>query len=201
MAKKKEIHWQSCDFKIGAMNIEDIPPTNHNEIAFAGRSNVGKSSLINAVTGRNTLSRVSKTPGCTRQLNFFLLDEKIYLVDMPGNGFAARGKQEIAGWEKLINDYLTGRPNLRRIFLLIDSRRGLNKTDEEIMERLDSSAVVYQIVLTKIDKLNQAEIDKVIAETQKKIKKHPAAFPEILSTSSERKMGIEELRNEILQLI
>lgn len=198
---KKELHWSTCDFKIGAVKIDDIPPTNHNEIAFAGRSNVGKSSLINAVTGRNTLSRVSKTPGCTRQLNFFLLDESIYLVDMPGYGFAERGKKEIAGWNELISNYLTGRPNLRRIFLLIDSRHGLKPNDEEVMGILDQSAVSYQIVLTKIDKLTRDEQAKIIEDTEKKIKKHPAAHPQIRSTSAEGKLGIEELRKEISDLV
>ena len=135
MAKK--ITWQNGDFKIGAVSMDDIPPTRLNEVAFCGKSNVGKSSLINAVTKRNNLVRTSKTPGCTRQLNFFEIDEKIYLVDMPGYGFAARGKQEIAGWSLLIKQYLTGRVNLRRIFLLIDSRRGLKEHDAEIMDVLD----------------------------------------------------------------
>ncbi len=198
---RKEIHWPNCDFKIGAVKIEDIPPTNHNEVAFAGRSNVGKSSLINAVTGRNSLVRVSRTPGCTRQLNFFLLDESVYLVDMPGYGFAERSKKEIGGWNVLISKYLTGRPNLRRIFLLIDSRHGLKKSDEEVMDVLDTSAVIYQIVLTKVDKLTEDELASVIADTEKKLKKHPAAHPQVICTSSEKKEGIEDLRKEILQLI
>lgn len=197
---RKEIHWPNCDFKIGAVKIDDIPPTHHNEIAFAGRSNVGKSSLINAVTGRNSLVRVSRTPGCTRQLNFFLLDEKIYLVDMPGYGFAERGKKEIASWDRLIKDYLAGRPNLRRIFLLIDSRHALKPMDIQIMDLLDEKAVIYQIVLTKTDKISKDELDKAIKQVEAAGKKHPALHPTIIATSSEKGFGIEELRNEILQL-
>jgi len=198
---KKDIIWANCEFKIGAMDIEAIPATHLNEIAFAGRSNVGKSSLVNAITGRNSLVRVSKTPGCTRQLNFFELSEQIYLVDMPGYGFAQRAKKEKYGWGRLITEYLTGRVRLRRIFLLIDSRHGLKEGDIEIMKLLDKKAVTYQIVLTKIDELKEAELQKVIEETTLKIKKHPAAFPEIIVTSSERKLGIDVIRKEILGLI
>ncbi len=201
MGKSKQIHWPSCDFKIGAVYIEDIPPTNHNEIAFAGRSNVGKSSLINAVTGRNTLSRVSKTPGCTRQLNFFLLDEQIYLVDMPGYGFAERGKKEISNWNRLILDYLGGRPRLRRIFLLIDSRHGLKDKDIKIMKLLDEKAVVYQIVLTKVDKVTSDELAAAVKSIESVSKKHPALHPVIIKTSSEKGTGIDDLRKEILQLL
>jgi GTP-binding protein len=201
MTSKKQINWPSCDFKIGAVNILDIPPTSHNEVAFAGRSNVGKSSLINAVTGRNTLSRTSKKPGCTRQLNFFLLDEKIYLVDMPGYGFAERGKKEISGWNRLINDYLVGRVNLRRIFLLIDSRHGLKPNDLRVMKHLDERAVVYQIVLTKSDKTSKPELEKIINSIETASKKHPAMHPNIIVTSSNEKLGIDILRNEITALI
>jgi len=198
--RKKDIHWQNCDFKIGAVQLSDIPPTHHSEVAFAGRSNVGKSSLINALTGRNSLVRVSRTPGCTRQLNFFLLDEALYLVDMPGYGFAERGKKEIASWKSLINDYLVGRVRLRRIFLLIDSRHGLKPKDIEVMKKLDEKAVVYQIVLTKVDKLNDADLKKITSDTETKLKKHPAAYPEIIATSSDRGFGIEKLRGEIASL-
>lgn len=200
MTEQKKIYWPNCDFKIGAVKLEDIPPTLHNEIAFAGRSNVGKSSLINALTGRNSLVRTSRTPGCTRQLNFFLLDNAFYLVDMPGYGFAERGKKEIAGWNFLIKSYLIGRRNLRRIFLLIDSRHGLKPNDVRIMKFLDKKAVNYQIILTKTDKINQEQLDKVIANIQAKSKNHPALHPNIISTSSERGFGIEELRNEITSL-
>ncbi len=198
---RKDIHWPNCDFKIGAVTIEDIPPTHFNEIAFAGKSNVGKSSLINALTGRNSLVRVSKTPGCTRQLNFFLLDEKIYLVDMPGYGFAERSKKEIASWNSLINDYLVGRKHLRRIFLLIDSRRGLTPADIKIMDLLDEKAVIYQIVLTKVDKVNKTEIEEVIKKIDHQSKKHPALHPDIIRTSSSEGYGIEELRRAIEALM
>ena len=198
---KEKLHWPNCEFKIGAVKIEDIPPTHHNEVAFAGRSNVGKSSLINALTSRNSLVRVSKTPGCTRQLNFFLLDEKLYLVDMPGYGFALRGKKEIANWDKLIKDYLGGRRNLRRIFLLIDSRHGLKTGDIEIMNLLNEKAVIYQIVLTKIDKINTDEMAKVLKKIEDVSKKHPALHPEVIKTSSNEKLGIDDLKKEILKLL
>ncbi len=196
----KKIHWPNCEFKIGAVNLEDIPPTFHNEVAFAGRSNVGKSSLINAITGRNSLVRVSKTPGCTRQLNFFLADESFYLVDMPGYGFAQRGKREKAHWGRLIEDYLTGRPNLRRIFLLIDSRHGIKPVDDDIMKLLDEKAVVYQIVLTKVDKVNQDEMKAVLQKIEAAGKKHPALFPEVIQTSSAKGYGIEDIRREMIKI-
>jgi GTP-binding protein len=198
---KKDVIWQNCDFKIGAVKIDDIPPTYHNEIAFVGKSNVGKSSLINAVTGRNNLVRVSKTPGCTRQLNFFLLSDIIYLVDMPGYGFAERGKQEIENWNHLIESYLVGRKNLRRIFLLIDSRRGIQPNDIKTMELLDEKAVIYQVVLTKIDKVKEPELEQVIKDILAQSKKHPALHPNIIKTSASKGTGIDTLRKEILQLI
>jgi GTP-binding protein len=200
MEDEKKITWSNCEFKIGAVSIDDIPPTGLPEIAFAGRSNVGKSSLINALTGRNSLVRTSRTPGCTKQLNFFELNEKIYMVDMPGYGYAKQSKKTIAGWDRLIQDYLTGRPNLKRIFLLIDSRHGYKPTDLKIMDLLDDKAVSYQIVFTKADK-KTSDFKKVSANFAKFALKHPAMHPEYLLTSSHKKEGVEELREAIAEFL
>lgn len=196
----KAINWRICDFKIGAVRISDIPAIDFNEIAFAGRSNVGKSSIINAITERNSLSRTSKKPGCTRQLNFFSLDDKIMLVDMPGYGYAKQSKREIEGWNKTIQEYLTGRRDLMRVFLLIDSRHGLKDSDKKIMELLDEKAVMYQIVLTKCDKITQEKLDSVKKSISKECLKHPAMYPNIIATSSVKKLGIDELKLEIESL-
>ncbi len=194
---RKIRNWSNCEFKIGANSIEAIPPTSLNEVAFAGRSNVGKSSLINSLTGRNSLTRVSKTPGCTKQLNFFLLEEKIYLVDMPGYGFAQISKKEQLNWGKLIKDYLCGRPYLKRVYILIDSRVGFKPVDEEIMKLLDTSAVSYQVVFTKADKTSDKETEKLQKSFDGIYKKHPAMHPEFLITSSVNNAGIEKLQAEI----
>ncbi len=187
----------SCDFVIGAMSLESIPPTSLPEVAFIGRSNVGKSSLINALTNRKSLARVSQTPGCTRQINFFNLGEKVYLVDMPGYGYAKRDKSEKAKWKDLIYYYLTGRQQLKRAYLLIDSRHPLKKDDTDTMKYLDDAAVSYQVVLTKADKPSKKELDENIKAVSEKIKEHAACHPEILFTSSEEKIGIDDLRLEI----
>ena len=197
---ENKIIWHRCDFNIGAVSVADIPPTNFPEIAFAGRSNVGKSSLINAVTGRNSLVRTSKTPGCTKQLNFFNLDEKIYLVDMPGYGYAKQSKTTIAGWNKLIQQYLTGRPNLQRIYLLIDSRHGFKNSDKEIMRLLDDKAVSYQIVFTKVDKRTK-EFKRITEGFKKDFYNHPAMHPEYIETSAFEKSGIEEIRSAISSFV
>jgi GTP-binding protein len=196
-----KIHWSSTDFKIGANTLEQIPDTYHPEIAFAGRSNVGKSSLINAICERNSLTRVSRNPGCTQQLNFFLISEKIYMVDMPGYGYAKKSKEVKYNWEMLIRDYLAGRPNLKRVFLLVDSRRGVNDLDQEIMELLDDKAVPYQICFTKVDEIKESDKKKLIEQVEKIQKKHLALHPEILFTSSEKKIGIQEVRKEILSFL
>ena len=184
----------SCEFVAGAMTLKALPPIGLPEIAFAGRSNVGKSSLVNALTGRKTLARTSQTPGRTRQLNFFDLGNRLLLVDLPGYGFAKAAKDEVRRWTQLIETYLKGRPSLMRVMLLIDGRHGLKPPDREMMTMLDAAAVVYQIVLTKVDKVPGAELEERLADTAKEIKTHAAAFPEILATSSAKETGIAEMR-------
>lgn len=187
------------NFLMGAVSIPGLPPADLPEVAFAGRSNVGKSSLINAVTGRTHLARASTAPGRTREINFFVADEQLRLVDLPGYGFAKVGRGEKNKFQNLGRSYLRGRPNLKRAYLLIDSRHGLKEVDREAMDAFDISAVSYQIVLTKIDKLrSQRDVDQVVAETVRKIAKRPAAFPRVLATSAEKGAGIPELRAEIL---
>jgi GTP-binding protein len=187
-------------FLMGAVSIPGLPPADLPEVAFAGRSNVGKSSLINAVTGRRDLARASTAPGRTREVNFFVADEKLRLVDLPGYGFAKVSRGEAKKFQNLGRDYLRGRPNLKRAYLLIDSRHGLKDVDREAMDAFDVAAVSYQIVLTKADKLrSDREVAAVTADTLKKIAKRPAAFPRVLATSAEKGTGIPELRAEILQ--
>lgn len=184
----------NCDFVAGADKEEILPPATIPEVAFAGRSNVGKSSLINALTNRKQLARVSHTPGRTQQLNFFEIAKRLRIVDMPGYGYAAVGKQKVAGWHHLIKAYLKGRVLLRRVFLLIDSRHGFKDVDTEIMDLLDDAAVPYQIILTKTDELKKGELEARMDNVTTVLKKHPAAFPVILGVSSHKGMGIEELR-------
>jgi len=185
-----------CVFVKGVTSIDDLPADDKPEVAFAGRSNVGKSSLINALTSRRTLARVSVTPGRTRELNFFTLGHQaeLYLVDMPGYGYAKAPKTAVRGWTRLIGDYLKGRRELKRVFLLIDARHGTKANDRETMRLMDVSAVSYQAVLTKADKPKQSELDAVIAKVAEELAKHPAAYPQILATSSRTGMGIPELR-------
>ena len=186
-------------FLMGAVAITGLPPADLPEVAFAGRSNVGKSSLINAVTGRHGLARASTAPGRTREVNFFLADETLRLVDLPGYGFAKVSRGAANKFQNLGRSYLRGRPNLKRAFLLIDSRHGLKDVDNEAMEAFDLAAVSYQILLSKTDKLrSQRDIDQVTAETQRKIARRPAAFPRVLATSAEKGGGIPQLRAEIL---
>lgn len=196
MTPIKELFCAKPKFIAGASSIEQIP---HNlfmpEVAFVGRSNVGKSSLINAVVGDKNCARVSKSPGRTQQINFFTLSDKISIADLPGYGYAAVSKKMRKSWDNLILDYLRGRQNLRRIFLLIDSRHGFKSADEEIMDILDDSAVVYQIVLTKIDKISN--ITAIKQKIEVKISTHTAAFPEVLATSSEKMIGISEVQKVI----
>ena len=185
----------------GVAKLEQLPPVKGVEIAFAGRSNVGKSSLINALTGVNGLARASNTPGRTRELNFFDVNEALTLVDMPGYGYAKASKAEVKAWQSVLKGYLRGRPGLTRAFVLIDSRHGILKTDEEMLDLLDEAAVTYQIVLTKTDKVKPAELAKVQEQVSASVKKHPAAFPQIHATSSEKGLGIPELRAEIAGLL
>ena len=189
-------------FRMGVAKLEQLPAAYPLEVAFAGRSNVGKSSLLNAVTGRRDIARTSNTPGRTRELNYFELAEgRIALVDMPGYGYARATKTLVKAWQSIIMGYLAGRPNLRRVFVLIDSRHGIKGIDIETMNQLDEAAVSYQIVLTKSDKLKQAERDKVLEATTAAIAKRPAAFPDVIITSSEKGWGIPELRAEIVGLL
>lgn len=192
---------QECTFVAGVDKMEILPPPSLPEIAFAGRSNVGKSSLINALLNRKSLARISHTPGRTQQLNFFLLGKKFYIVDMPGYGYAAVSKAKIKIWSQLIQNYLKGRVPLKRVFLLIDSRHGFKVTDEAVMEELDRAAVSYQIVLTKADKSTPSEIEALLTTLTDKLKKHPAAFPVPLLTSSLTKEGLSPLRETIAEMI
>lgn len=186
-------------FLMGAAAIGGLPAPDLPEVAFAGRSNVGKSSLINAVTGRKELARASNEPGRTREVNFFVLDEdKLRLVDLPGYGFAKVSRDTARKFQNLGRSYLRGRPNLKRAYLLIDARHGLKAVDGEALDAFDLAAVSYQIVLTKADKIKPAEVAKVVDATLKAIAKRPAAFPRVLATSSETGQGIAELRAEIV---
>lgn len=189
------------DFLKGVVDMSGMPPSDRIEVCFAGRSNVGKSSLINALTGRKSLARTSNTPGRTQEINFFTLGEERYLVDVPGYGFANAPKPIVEKWQRLLKAYLSGRQSLRRVFLLIDARHGAKAVDEEIMELLGRSAVTFQIVMTKCDKPKKAELDIALARTIEVIKKYPAAYPEIIQTSSEKGDGIATLRSVIATMI
>ena len=189
-----------CKFFAAANNLEALPEMLRPEIAFAGRSNVGKSSLVNALTGHKMLARTSQTPGRTRQLIFFNLADRIDLVDLPGYGYASAPKTDIKKWTKLTRKFLSGRQSLRRVFLLIDSRRGIGTADEDVMSLLNQTAVSFAIVLTKSDKLKAPEISELIANTEYKAAKQVAAFPKIWVTSSEKIIGIQELRAHIAGL-
>ncbi|MBR5154625.1 MAG: YihA family ribosome biogenesis GTP-binding protein [Alphaproteobacteria bacterium] len=201
LAKGKELFNKRCDFVLSVANLKQLPSDDKVEIAFAGRSNVGKSSLINALFGQRKLAKTSSTPGRTQQLNYFNLNEQLYVVDLPGYGFAKAPKDIVKNWQNLINTYLVGRANLRRVFVLIDSRHGIKKIDEEIMEMLDTAAVTYQIVLTKIDKISEKELEKVLKDTNEKISKHTAAHVLVLKTSSEKNLYLDELKAEVADLI
>lgn len=188
------------DFLKGVVAMNGLPPADRIEVCFAGRSNVGKSSLINAMTGRKALARASNTPGRTQEINFFTIAETHYLVDLPGYGFANAPIAVVEKWQRLLKAYLSGRPSLRRVFVLIDARHGAKKVDEEIMTLLDRSAVTFQAVLTKSDKLKKTDLEKSLAQTRSALARHPAAFPEIVLTSSEKGDGIEPLRAIIANL-
>ncbi len=191
---------QECQFVAGAATLDMLPDLQRTEIAFAGRSNVGKSSLVNALTNRNTLARTSNTPGRTQQINFFDLGGRLYLVDLPGHGYAKASKEKIAAWTDLVNTYLKGRSQLRRVCLLIDARHGLKAPDRDVMGMLDVAAVNYQIILTKVDKTNQTDLKSILDKTAKELAKRPAAHPEILQTSSVKGYGIEALRAELASM-
>jgi GTP-binding protein len=182
------------DFVKGVVAMDGLPPADRPEVCFAGRSNVGKSSLINALTGRKGIARASNTPGRTQEINYFALGEQAYLVDLPGYGFAKAPVAVVAKWQALLKNYLAGRPTLRRAFCLIDARHGVKEVDHEIMKLLDRSAVPFQVVLTKTDKLGPNAIKPVIAQVEEALQKHPAAYPELVVTSSEKGHGIATLR-------
>ena len=189
------------DFVKGVVAMDGMPPDDRIEVCFAGRSNVGKSSLINALTGRKALARASNTPGRTQEINFFTCADSHYLVDLPGYGYAKAPVKTVEKWQRLLKAYLSGRATLRRAFVLIDSRHGVKSVDEEIMSRLDKSAVTFQIVMTKADKVKDAEREKIMAQVRSKIAQHPAAYPEMIVTSSEKGDGIETLRAIIATLV
>jgi GTP-binding protein len=184
-------------FMMGAVKMDGLPPDDLPEVAFAGRSNVGKSSLINALVGQKYLARASNEPGRTREINFFNLDDRLRLVDLPGYGFARVSRSLADKFQDLGRAYLRGRPNLKRVYVLIDARHGLKDVDKEALDALDVAAVSYQIVLTKADKLKPAEVEAVTAKTAEAIRKRPASFPRVLATSSEKGLGIPTLRAEI----
>jgi GTP-binding protein len=196
-----KIFGADIEFMRGVNRLEDLPPLSLPEISFAGRSNVGKSSLINAVVGRRNVARTSNTPGRTQEINFFKLAKSLIIVDLPGYGYARESKSKVKAWNELIRLYLRGRASLKRVFLLIDSRHGLKANDQEIMEILDEAAVSYQLVLTKCDKLKPLEVEKILEQTSQEAVKHAAAFPEVLTTSAVSKNGIEALRATIAQFI
>jgi GTP-binding protein len=189
-----------CRFFHGAQKLDQLPPLAGTEVAFAGRSNVGKSSLLNALTGRNSLARISSEPGRTRQLNFFNLGDRLTLVDMPGYGYARASKEIKADWQGMMFDYLRGRPTLRRVMLLMDGRIEFKQADHDVMELLDRAAVSFQLVLTKIDSVRSAALDRKFQEAESLARTHAAAFPRVLSTSSETGEGIAVLRAELAAL-
>jgi GTP-binding protein len=188
------------DFVKGVVAMDGLPEADRMEVCFAGRSNVGKSTLINALTGRKGLARASNTPGRTQEINYFTAGEEPYLVDLPGYGYANAPLPVVEKWQRLLKQYLSGRQTLRRAFVLIDARHGVKKVDEEIMSLLDSSAVIFQAVLTKADKVKEKERFEVIEQVKSKLAAHPAAYPEMVVTSSEKGWGIETLRAIIATL-
>lgn len=183
-----------CDFMLGVAALKQLPDASLPEIAFAGRSNVGKSSFLNALTGRKTLAKTSHTPGRTQQLNYFNLGGRLHMVDMPGYGYAKVSKTQRDAWTQLIFDYLRGRPTLRCVFIMIDSRHGLKDSDIDLMKMLDETAVQYRIILTKTDKVKREELQKTSDKIIATLKNHAAAFPATLSTSAHKGAGIPEAR-------
>jgi GTP-binding protein len=191
---RKLFNGANSDFLKGVVAMDGLPAGDRVEVCFAGRSNVGKSSLINALTGRTRLARASNTPGRTQEINFFTLTDSHYLVDLPGYGYANAPLPVVEKWQRLLKQYLSGRANLRRAFVLIASRHGVKDVDEEIMSLLDSSAVTFQVVMTKADKVKEKDREKIFKQVREKLAKHPAAYPEMVLTSSEKGDGIGTLR-------
>lgn len=188
------------DFVKGVVAMSGLPPADRIEVCFAGRSNVGKSSLINALTGRKGLARASNTPGRTQEINFFTLGDSRYLVDLPGYGYANAPLPIVEKWQRLLKQYLSGRPTLRRVFVLIDARHGIKTVDQDILSLLDSSAVTFQVVITKADKVKESDRARMLDQVRTVLARHPAAFPEIVVTSSEKGDGIATLRSIIATL-
>jgi GTP-binding protein len=198
----RRLFTRAWTFARGSPDLDHLPPEDRPEIAFAGRSNVGKSSLINALVGQLRLARASNTPGRTQELNFFVEPEAaLFLVDMPGYGFAEAPKEKVASWNRTLRGYLAGRRTLLRVFVLIDARHGLKPADDEILALLDGAAVSYQVILTKADKISQTALAGVTARTLQALAKHPAAYPSILATSAETGLGLEDLRAEIAKFL
>jgi len=192
---------KETSFVKGVVDMQGLPNPDKIEVCFSGRSNVGKSSLINALTGRKGLARASNTPGRTQEINFFSIPENHYLVDLPGYGYANAPIKVVEKWQNLLKQYLAGRQSLRRAFVLVDGRHGVKKVDTEIMSMLDSSAVTFQVVLTKLDKVKEKDLENILDQVRSNLQKHPAAFPEIILTSSEKGWGIQTLRSVIAKLV
>ncbi|MHA1558680.1 MAG: ribosome biogenesis GTP-binding protein YihA/YsxC [Alphaproteobacteria bacterium] len=204
MDKHKWCQWilkQECSFVRGVNTLKDLPNCDLSEIAFIGRSNVGKSRLLNALVNRKSLARVSNTPGCTRQFNFFSIKNSFFIVDMPGYGYARTSKKSRSMWQHMIKEYLKGRPTLLRVYLLIDMRFGIKPSDKDFMDLLDKSAVSYQIVGTKIDKISENEEQKHFKEINESIKNRAAAYPNVVVTSSKKMIGIDKLQKEITEFL
>jgi GTP-binding protein len=200
LAAARKLFASSCEFVWGTGDIESLPPQSLPEIAFVGRSNAGKSSLINALTNRKALARVSHTPGRTREINFFKLGDKLMFADLPGYGYAKASKAMAAEWQKLIFAYLRGRASLRRVLLLIDARRGVLDLDRDVMRLLDEAAVSFALVLTKSDKLTAGELAASLVDVGAEARKHTAAFPEIIATSALRRTGLDTLKMQLAAL-
>ena len=200
LEKARKLFAGGADFLKGVVAMDGLPPDDRIEVCFAGRSNVGKSSLINALTGRKGLARASNTPGRTQEINYFTLGDERFLVDLPGYGYANAPVAVVEKWQQLLKRYLSGRQSLRRAFVLVDSRHGIKAVDQEIMKLLDRSAVTFQVVLTKADKISVKDREKMLVQVREKLSKHPAAFPELVLTSSEKGYGIPPLRSIIASL-
>ena len=192
---------QEVTFMLGVASLGQLPPEKLPEICFAGRSNVGKSSLINAILGRHGVARTSNTPGRTQQLNFFNIKDRLVFCDQPGYGYAKAPVSEVRKWQDVIFSYLRGRPQLRRAFVLIDGRHGIKNTDRPIMEMMDKAAMSYQIIVTKADKVKKTDLEKTMKAIETELVKHPAAHPQVLLTSSEKGQGIAEVRATIGRLV
>ena len=201
VARARQLFSGRCAFVQGVVTIDALPPADRPEVCFAGRSNVGKSSLINALTGRKALARTSNTPGRTQEINYFALGDAGYIVDLPGYGYAKAPKARVASWQALLRDYLAGRATLVRAFVLVDARHGIKESDHEILDLLDRSAVSFQVVLTKADKPGSAELGHTTEAVKADLARHAAAHPQILVTSAQKSVGIDLLRATVAALL